>query len=141
MELALINPGPDQGRRRALPALRLDRRRVPTDRAPATPGGHDERVVHPQRHHGRPADRGRALDFRSVETPGEVILPVCCRGWNKGVDSCVSGSTARMVFALNSLHVRHARQTLSKVVSPSRDAGVMWSYVSGVSLTASLVRQ
>jgi len=49
---------------------------VPTDRAPATPGGHDERVVHPQRHHGRPTDRGRAFDFRSVETPGEVILPV-----------------------------------------------------------------
>jgi hypothetical protein len=58
-----------------------------------------------------------------------------------GADSCVSGSTARMVLVLNSLHVRHARQTLSKVVSPLRDAGVMWSYVSGMPLTTSLVRQ
>ena len=37
-----------------------------------------------------------------------------------------------MVFVLNSLHVRQARQTFSKVVSPPRDAGVTWSYVSGM---------
>jgi hypothetical protein len=48
---------------------------MPADRAPATPGGHDERVVHSQRHHGRPTDRGRAFDLCSVEAPGEVILP------------------------------------------------------------------
>jgi hypothetical protein len=65
----------------------------------------------------------------------------CCRGWNRGTDFCVSGSMVRIVFVLNSLHVRHARQTLSKVVSPRRDAGMMWSYVSGIPLTASLVRQ
>jgi hypothetical protein len=46
-----------------------------------------------------------------------------------------------MVFVLNSLHVRHAKQTLSKVVGPPRDAGAMWSYVSGMPLTASLVWQ
>jgi hypothetical protein len=70
-----------------------------------------------------------------------VILPVLLSRMEQGVASCVSGSTARIVFVLNSLHVRHARQTLSKVVSPPRDAGVMWSYVSGMPLTASLVRQ
>jgi len=65
-------------------AGRGELRRVPADRAPATSGGHDERMVHPQRHHGRSADRGRAFDLRSVETPGEVILPALLRRVEQG---------------------------------------------------------
>jgi hypothetical protein len=98
-------------------------------------------VVHPQRHHGRPTDRGGAFDFRSVETPGEVILPALLSRMKQRRRFLCEWSTARMVFVLNSLHVRHAEQMLSKIVSPPRDAGVMWSNVSGVPLTASLVRQ
>jgi len=57
---------------------------VPTDGAPATPGGHDERVVHSQRHHGGAADRGRAFDSRSIETSGEVIRPVLLSRMEQG---------------------------------------------------------
>ena len=66
---------------------------------------------------------------------------VSVRGLKSVVGSPVSGSSACVASLLNSLHGRHARHTFSNDVLPPFERGSRWSYVSGIPLLSSLVRQ
>lgn len=71
---------------------------------------------------------GVAPSTRVVSAPqAKWSLQRCTRGLKRATVSPVSGSSASVALALNSLQELHARQTFSKDVAPLFEIGRIWS--------------